>query len=1712
MRVSSIAFIGLAAAIGHIASAQTPAPLRVIRTMPGSAANALSEISVTFDRPVAGSLDRSVDAESVFRIEPAVSGRLEWRDPVTIRLRPTGLLTAGTTYTVTIANTFRSMDGGALAQPYRFSFRVQGPAIVYALPRNESGGWGSLALDQRFDVVYSMPTDPTKLASTAYVEFSGACAGGARVVRLHAVSQRRVGDNDVPGLERHFAPDPRHALDSLRRIIQLGPDSMMPRNCMGELVAPKELDDLSRGYERWRFVTHGDFRIGAFTCSDGDYCPRGPLKLTFTTPVSGATLLRNVKLVPDTKIIIRDTLSSQLEWVIEAKLEPRTTYALVVDTAIRDVFGERLRGNPAAGTRTSGYRPSIDNPFGVLVVERTGMRALSVQHLNVDTLLAVVAPIPDSLEPKVLGSYGWANDTVWSALIKNVPVQRIPVRSARDRGAMTNVRLPAPDARKPGSPTLYAVRMRGRADARDQPEADGPIAVVQVTDLGVHARVGANDAAVWVTGVNDGLPRQGATVVLHDARGKAVATGRTDARGLVRFTGWKTNASRDTSDREPEYGRIEGYVKVTLGDDRAVATINEWDEDLSPWRFNVMPAWGDDRIDVAGAVFAERGIYRPGERVYAKAIVRDGPLGALRAPAAGDSLKWRFHDRDEGMLREVTTRLSSFGTASQSLALPATAAVGYYNIEILAKRQGDWRTIGRTSYRVAEYRPPEFLVDVRTPDVKHLPGDTLTATVQSRYLFGAPMGRAAFTWTARQSPVWSWQLGIPGIDGWYVGDNGSWWEENTNDNNREFASGTDTLDVRGEHAIKVQLPAAVKGRASNISVQAVVFDVNRQVVAANVTTLMHPAEFYVAVKPRGTDYFWKAGTAQTIDVIAVRPEGQRESNVRVTGTVVRREWHRVRREREGMVQLVGDWVSDTVETCTLTTGPNPVPCTITPKSGGTYTVTFSANDRSGRLATTSFVRWASGTDWVPWNDETQFKMDVVPDKSRYSVGDTATILFASPFTNAEAWVTIEREGLIDQRRLRITSGSTTLKFPITEKFAPNAFVSIVVTRGRSAPPGPLDDPGRPTIRVGYAELRVTPEVKRLALAIAADKPEYRPADSARFRVSVRDVAGRGARSEVTLWAVDEGVLSLTGYKTPDPIDLIYKERGLGMKLGSNLTSVAPQVPEGEKGKREPGGGGGADGADILRSRFQTTAFFLGSVVTDPQGNGSASVKLPDNLTTFRVMAVAVTAGDRYGKGESSLLVTRPLLARQALPRFVRPADQFTAGAVINRRDGAAATVNVRATATGVTLRADSSKTVTLAASRGSEVRFPFLATRSDSATFRFDVTGDAGMADAVRVTLPVRPDYHPVAHTIAGVLRDTATIDFALPANTDPARSRLSISMAVSPLALIRGIGDAMHVYPYYCTEQVISAAMPLIALYRAQRQTGTSMLARDPRPDIVRAVEMLIRRQRTDGGIGYWSPDDWTSAWLSAYAGLVLIEARDVGVPVDPSAMQRLADYVTRDLHTEPPMASTPLGLWYDRREIRLRDQVAAVDFLSRLGKPDVPAENELLRQAALLALEDRARLAEVLMRRKQATAAKRLMAATWQRVRVEGSRAVITDSTSTPFYFSSYLRPFSRILTATLAVDPSNALVGPLVESLVQPTRSLGSAWMWNSQDYASAVFALAAFDRTQRADGQRTIRVRARNQVVLESGLNRRGRDSTIALTGLLADANGARSTTI
>jgi uncharacterized protein YfaS (alpha-2-macroglobulin family) len=1677
--------------------------LRVIRVTPSSDANPLAQITVTFDRPVAGSLDRAVDPAPLLRVEPAVAGKIEWRDPVTIRLIPATPLTPGTRYTVTVANTFRAMDGSALTQPHQFTFRAHGPTIVTGVPVSESQSRTEhITPTQRFEVVYTAAVDLDALSRGAYIEMTRPCTAPG-IVRVRAISQRAIGSNDNYRLREAGGWQRNRLLDSLRRVVQLQPASPLPNGCAGDLVLPREVGPDNGTVVRWGFSTYGPLRVTSFGCGNVSFCPTGPFRVLFTNPVRGSEVVRHLKLSPAVAFTVRDTVSEATFWTLEGKFTPRTAYAVTADSAMRDIFGQRMSGGRTISFATSGYAPSVNYPFGNLLVEREGFGTLSASHVNIDTLIATVAAVPDSLEPELLSRFGWAYDSAWTKLQSGATVRRIPVSAPRDAPTLTSVRV-NPNTNQTNAPTLFAVAMDGNTTSRS-PGEGAPIALVQVTNLGVHARIGVTEGSVWVTGVNDGLARANANVALHDGKGRVLATARTDARGLARLSGW-TPPSDSADDEDYYYRRFEGYVKVSLGNDRAVTAINRWDPDLSPWRFGVWQAY-DGRFPVAGAVFTERGIYRPGERVHAKAIVRDGLLGALNAPRAGDSVKWVFRNRDDGMLHEATEPLSTFGTADESVAIPAAAPVGTYQLEVQSKRQGQWMTVGRTSYRVAEYRPPEFLVSMIAAEGTRLPGDRFSATVQARYLFGAPMGRANMTWMARYETVSSWAVSIPGFEGWYRGESGNWWEDERQDI-RILGNGADTLDVRGERQLSVVLPESPNGRAARVTLQTEITDINRQVVGSNTSALVHPADFYIAAKPVGTNYFWQAGTAQPINVVAVRPGGEKVVGARIQGTIARREWHTVRRERNGVSQAVGDWVTDTVSRCTIVSANDPVRCDFTPRAGGIYVISFTATDTAGRRVSTSFQRWAAGSDWVPWNDESQFKMDVIPDRARYTVGDTATVLFASPFTNAEAWITVEREGLIEQRRLRLTSGSTTLKFPITEAFAPNAFISILVARGRSAPPSTTDDPGRPTIRVGYAQLRVTPEAKRLALTVTPGQPVYGPADTATVRVTVRDAAGRGQRSEVTLWAVDEGVLSLTGYKTPDLIDLIYQARGLGMRLASNMTSVAPQIPEGDKGRREPGGGGGADAADVLRSRFQTTAFFLGSVITDAAGNATASAQLPDNLTTFRVMAVAVTTGDRYGSGESPMLVTRELLARQALPRFVRPGDRFVAGAVINRRDGAAEAVQVRATATGVTRTGAEVQSVTLAPSRGAEARFQFRATREDSATFRFDVTG-RNDTDAVRVSIPGKPDHHPRTHTIAGVVRDTSTVEVLLPANIDPVRSRVSLSFGVSPLASIRGMGYALRVYPYYCTEQLLSTATPLIALYAAERRTGQK-LTQNAALELARAVELLRRRQRADGAMGYWSSSDWSTAWLSAYAGNVLLDARELGVAVDSTMLNRLADYVASTLRGATGVDGTPIAHWYWNTGMQLRDRVAAVDFLSRYGRADVPAENGLIRSAAQLTIEDRARLAEVLARRRQFGPARQLMSSLWPLVRIEGRRATLPDSASTPFYFNSNTRPLARILTATLAVEPQHPAIGPLVETLAQQGRA-GVSWLvWNTQDYASAIQALAAFDARRTVTTDRTVRVRAGNRVILQAGTSARGtgRDSTVALTGLLANAGNER----
>ncbi len=1676
--------------------------LHVLRTTPASPADPYDVVTVTFDRPVAGGLDETVDPNAVFAIAPEVAGTVEWRDPVTLRFTPSEPLTPGATYVVTVRSSFTAMDGSRLDAPFQYSFTVSPPRILDGTPAGPRVRPRYLDTVPVFSILLSAEPDVAELARHATIRLGATCGGGSVALRPAGTPARRVDPDDDPysfryaGIRRWPAPD---STKDLRRVVDLVAAAPLPPDCSDTLLLPN-VSTATQPSLRWPFWTRGPLRVSGLSCP-GRACPTGPLRLQLSTPVLGAELLRHVRLGPNVPFTVGDTSRASAVWPLLATLEPHHTYSVLVDGGLVDVFGQRLGTPVFRSWTTSGYAPAVNYEYGSMLVEREGLGTLAVQHVNADTLVVSRIAVPDSLEPAFL-SQRWGWGAPWSEARSLIREDTVVVPGAEDQRMFSGIRPEGGQGSGAPAATLWALQVSSPSLDSLQ-RMNRPIALVQVTDLAVTARVGVDEAAVWVTGVDDGAARPGVTVVLHDYKGRPLATGRTDESGLATLHDFRT---WDDPCQGWQCNSFEGYVSASLGDDRAVVPISAYDPDLSPWHFNVYSAWGERRAPVAAAVFTERGIYRPGERVFVKAILRRGPLGKLVAPR-GDSIRWLFHDREQAVLFDTVTTLSAFGTSEEHVRLAQDLPLGTYRVEVQAQVAGSWQSVASDYYRVAEYRPPEFLVDVTGEQGAKFAGDSAAFHVSARYLFGAPMGHAPVSWSVRSQSVSPWAVSIPGAEDYQIGVAWSWWQDQSAPGVRVTESGVDSLDATGAWDAHRVLPRTADGRPTRVTFVATVTDANRQIGSSSASVLVHPAAFYIGARSRGASYFWRAGDSVGIDVIAVTPDGTKLSGVPVEGTVVRREWHSTRLLRDGNVRETGSWVPDTVATCSLRSAAEPVSCDFTPPEGGSYTVYFTAKDDAGRDVRTSLQRWASGKGWVPWNDESKFKMDVIPDRDRYSVGDTATVFFASPITDAEAWITVERERVLEQRRLHITSGATTLKFPITEAYAPNVFVSIVVVRGRSAPPGPLDDPGRPTLRVGYTQLRITPEVKRLTVDVKPLQPEYRPGDSASFALTVKDHGGVGRRSEVALWAVDEGVLALTGYRTPDPIDLLYPARGLGMRLASNLVSVAPQVPEGQKGFRSPGGGGGADETGILRSRFQTTAFFLGSVVTDSTGRATVGAKLPDNLTTFRVMAVAVTEGDRYGSGSSEFLVTRPLLARPALPRFVREGDRFSAGVVVNSRMGGTPEVDVRARTRGIQLRGDDHERQRLAAGRGADVRFDFEAQAGDSAHFRFDASSGKE-ADAVAVAVPIRPNYYPLSNTVSGVVRDTATAAFDLQDDVDPKRSRVEIRVGSSVLTAVQAARDRLRLYPYQCTEQVSSAALPLVALLRAQALYPDERIApADARRQVERAVRVLASRQRADGGIGYWSYTDWTSPWLSAYAGRVLLEAREAGVAVPDTVLSSLRGYMSRALHDRGRIVarSAVADFWFGDPGAVLAEQVAAVDFLSRAGQPDIPVENTLVGQAQRLRWEDRVLLGEVLARRGQTAVARLLVTGAASQVRVEGRKAVLPDSAGLRLYFMSRGRAAARLLDALLAVDPQSPLLGPLVETLVDQGRvdlARSRYWFWNTQDYGSTVLALVHFERLRRGEPPTTVRVRVGDRTLLVSdGATHESRDTTLSLEGLV-----------
>jgi hypothetical protein len=1077
--------------------------------------------------------------------------------------------------------------------------------------------------------------------------------------------------------------------------------------------------------------------------------------------------------------------------------------------------------------------------------------------------------------------------------------------------------------------------------------------VVQVTNLGVTVKDSPQNTLVFVTRLDDGAPVASARVSIVNRDNSIHWSGTTGADGVAMGPGIPFDESRNHGEDYDEWQRPDFLVLAEKDGDIAYVA-NNWNEGIEPWNFGASFNRREADPMLRGSVFSDRGVYRLGEEVHVKAILRQNTPDGVRLLRAGTPVFITVRDSRFRLVDERTVTVSDWSSAEWTLTLPAEGALGNYSIRAVLEgdkpkpktpeelQPGDepgpdldeyvpYQKVVNGSFLVAAYRRPDFRVDVTLKGARALAGEPLQGIVAARYLFGAPMVSRPVSWSFSRSPVfvapsavydkfpedrWAF-VGRAERDGAVMGG--------------EVSRDQGTLEKTGDFSLTLT-PQIDAGVPFLYALEGDVEDVSRQRIANRASLLVHPAPWYIGI--RRPSYFLDQKAGLKTEIVAVSADGQVAPGVTVDVKLTQIQWNSVRRsEGNGFYTWETERKRIDVGSWSVTTTGEPVPLSITLPNGGYFVLEATARDADRRHAVTRTSFYALGDGYTAWARFDHNRIELVPERTTYKPGETARIMIQSPWEQATALVTTEREGIRSHRQFALTSTQQSISIPVSDDDIPNMFVSVLLVKGRSNPAPPENavaaatassrpevvadpsDPGKPAFRLGYVELSVEDASKRLSVSVRADKEEYRPANAAKVQVDVKDATGRGAPSEVTLWAVDYGVLSLTGYRTPDVLRSVYVQKALQVRNADNRQRIISRRVVTPKGETEGGGGGGDAGAGTMRKDFRVLAFWLGSVTTDEYGKGSVEIKLPESLTTYRIMAVAADRASRFGSSDAEVRVNKPLTLKPTFPRFLALGDKAYFGAVVTSQLKSAGTAAVTIKSLDpeiLEFTGTAEQSLPVAAGGSVEARFDAAGKRVGRArvqmTVKMGADSDA-FEDVIPVELLVSPET-VAAHGEATDASPTASESLTIPAGVVPALGGLTID--VSSTAMV-GLGEGARYlveYPFGCAEQRGSRTLALIlAADLGDAFSLPGMDTKKMRPSAQQNLKDLEKFQCADGGFSYWAGDCFSrSPYLTAYLLHVFKTGDDQKYQVDRGMRDRAYSYLERALGEKPP---TNEGWW---------------------------------------------------------------------------------------------------------------------------------------------------------------------------------------------------------
>lgn len=1589
---------------------------------PTAASDESERVVAIFDHPMVP-LEALSDKPPLapLRVDPETAGVVRWLGTKTLIFSPVDRFPYGTPVKVTIPRDTRSLDNFALADDFSWSFETIRPRLLSHIPSNRET---AVRLDAKVVLVFNQAVAPSKARD--FIRFAGGPADRPNATLGYSLDTPSGAVLKAEGIEAR----PEEVL-ILSPDAALKPDFYYAVDIRPGLPSVEGPLGTAEG-SSFRFETYKTFAWAGLG-NEGEIPPHDALRLQFTNPVSYRDLISKVRFEPEVAIpsYYDEWDQSNATIWLTLPLAPETDYKGVIAAGLKDDFGNTLDEEVAFAFRSAPYDPYVGMTTGHGILESYGELRYPITAVNTPSVLFQAARVAkDAVIPLLTAErVFWQGESYAGKPGFFAASRRIELGLPRNEPG--TVPLPL-EAVLPDRTGFVFIQLDTGSEVKWN---RFPKAFLQSTSLGLSAKFSPDADVVWVSDLKTGEPVAGADIEIRDDGNVVRWRGRSGPDGKALAPGWKALGFK-LADR---WSKPQQWVFASRGTDTAFIS-SEWGTGIEPYRFGIDYDWDPEPAEVQGTIFSERGIYRAGEPVHIKGILRVREKGAWRLPKAR-SVACEVRDPFDTVVKLDEAAVDEFGSFSFDLETAEDAALGYYRVEarMAGERPGGEEALLSGSFRVEAFRPAEFEVHLRSARDAYIFGDAFQADIRASYLFGGAMAGQKAAWRLRLDRT---SFAPPGHPGYAFGREIEW-DEEERPSSRLIGSGDAVLDVRGQAQVKLPLAAEKETDSVLATLEATVQSPSRRQIANRIQALVHRADHYIGLRPAAT--FLKKGDPLAVDVIAASPAGALLDGRKIALKLVRREWRSVRKAGVGgRFSWLSEKTDTVIEERSLTSGKDPLRAEFKPDKSGLYVLDASGADGRGNPAATTTSVYVTGSDYIPWERTDDDALELVADRESYAPGATARILVKSPYERAKALVTVERELILDSKVLEIKGSSVEVEIPIKSAYLPNVFVSVLLLQGRTteAAVSKDQDLGKPSFKLGYAELRVDPAEKRLTVEILPARTSYQPRDEVRVRLRARNRAGAPVAASLALAAADAGVLNLIGYRLPNPFDAFYGDRPLSVQTSEIRLNVVGQRAYGEKGE-EPGGGGEKAemaasplGEVELRGDFRSTAYWNPSITTDASGEAEVAFKLPDNLTTFRLMAVGQTADSAFGRAETDIKVSKPLLLQAALPRFARVGDAFQGGVVLHNMTDAPGEAAIEAKVEGVAvLDKDAVRKVTVPAGGSQEILYRFEARAPGRAVFSFRARL-GGAADGLEAVLPLKPPRALETVAVFDQAAPTSEQKVAIPEFGNGPEARLDVQASGTVLSGLSGCIDTLTSYPFLCLEQRLSSILPYLVADRLIEEYDLSKLDADGiRAHVEGHLQEFPRYLRDDGGFGLWPESPRSSPFLTCYAVFGLVKAGRAGYDIGGLGLENAVTYLKQLLRWkfDPARAYYDETVWNTVRAFALYD-------LALIGRPEPAYAEKLFGDRARLSLFAKTMLWKALYHGRGAAAAQEaLVQDLMNKAKLTPSQAHFEDDEgrSGPWIYASTTRTTALILQGLMETGRTHPLAAPTARWLVEKAK---------------------------------------------------------------------------